>query len=444
MQAFDTPGKTRLRVKNAAGLISVDPSETGRTTVVLEALREDDATREAIERATVELNGNEVTVEIGVGSKGFGVGPAWITFGRTPSVGIRIRCPEDSDLECTTASADVAATGRLGNVELKTASGDIAVEHVTALRVQSASGDVRAATVDGEARLQTVSGDVRLGTVTGSVSATLVSGDFSIDDAHTDLARRPSLATSGSARSGRGRSKSSRSRATSASASAPVRASGSTPTRRAATSAPSSTSRTRPRRDRAEARRGWRRRLSAATSRSPGPQPSQPDVRRPGGLWRHRDFLSLWGARRSASSARRSACWRCRSSRSSRSRRATFRVALLTTVEFLPFLLFTLPAGVWVDRLRRRPILILADLGRAAALVTVPVAYWLGVLSIWQLYAVGFATGICTVFFDVAYQSYLPGADRAGAGRRRQLEARDQPFGREHRRPRLAGLLVAA
>jgi DUF4097 and DUF4098 domain-containing protein YvlB len=190
VQAFDTPGKTRLRVKNAAGLISVDPSETGRTTVVLEALREDDATREAIERATVELNGNEVTVEIGVGSKGFGVGPAWITFGRTPSVGIRIRCPEDSDLECTTASADVAATGRLGNVELKTASGDIAVEHVTALRVQSASGDVRAATVDGEARLQTVSGDVRLGTVTGLASVTLVSGDFSIDDAHTDLSAK--------------------------------------------------------------------------------------------------------------------------------------------------------------------------------------------------------------------------------------------------------------
>lgn len=190
MQAFDTPGKTRLRVKNAAGLISVDPSETGRTTVVLEALREDDATREAIERATVELNGNEITVEIGVGSKGFGVGPAWITFGRTPSVGVRIRCPEDSDLECATASADVAATGRLGNVELKTASGDIAVEHVTALRVQSASGDVRAATVDGEARLQTVSGDVRLGTVTGPASATLVSGDFSIDDAHTDLSAK--------------------------------------------------------------------------------------------------------------------------------------------------------------------------------------------------------------------------------------------------------------
>jgi hypothetical protein len=190
VDAFDTPGKTRLRVKNAAGLISVDPTETGRTTVELEALRNDDSTREAIERATVEMNGNEITVEIGVGGKGFGVGPAWITFGRTPSVGVRIRCPEGTDLDCATASADVAATGRLGSVELKTASGDIAVEHVTGLRVQSASGDVRAVHVDGEARLQTVSGDVRLGTVTGPLSATLVSGDFAVDDAHMDVAAK--------------------------------------------------------------------------------------------------------------------------------------------------------------------------------------------------------------------------------------------------------------
>jgi hypothetical protein len=188
--AFETPGKTRLRVKNAAGSISVDPSETDRTTVELEALRDDDATREAIERATVKLNGNEVLVEIGVGGKGFGVGPAWISFGRTPQVGVRIRCPEGADLDCTTASADVSATGRLGKVEMMTASGDISVEDAAGLRVQSASGDVRGSTIDGEARLQTVSGDVRLGTVSGPVSATLVSGDFTIEDAHTDLSAK--------------------------------------------------------------------------------------------------------------------------------------------------------------------------------------------------------------------------------------------------------------
>lgn len=83
-------------------------------------------------------------------------------------------------------------------------------------------------------------------------------------------------------------------------------------------------------------------------------------------------------------------------------------VALLGTVEFLPFILFSLPAGAWVDRLRRRPILILGDLGRAAVLGTVPVAFVLDVLTIWQLYAVGFVAGTLTVLFDVAYQSYLP------------------------------------
>ena len=225
MHAFDTPGKTRLRVKNAAGLVSVEASETGQTTVELEALRDDDATREAIERATVELNGNEVLVEIGVGGKGFGVGPAWISFGRTPQVGVRIRCPEGADLDCTTASADVAATGRLGEVEVKTASGDVAVEHVAGLRVQSASGDVRGS--DGRRRSAAADrlrrrpprhgrrpgrGDARLGRLRDRRGAA------------PTWRPRPSPATSGSAPSVRGRSSSSRSRATCGSASGPARA----------------------------------------------------------------------------------------------------------------------------------------------------------------------------------------------------------------------------
>lgn len=84
------------------------------------------------------------------------------------------------------------------------------------------------------------------------------------------------------------------------------------------------------------------------------------------------------------------------------------QVGALATVEFLPFLLFTLPAGAWIDRMRRRPILIGGDLGRALALSSIPAAYVLGVLTIWQLYVVGFLVGLLTVFFDGAYQSYLP------------------------------------
>ena len=77
-------------------------------------------------------------------------------------------------------------------------------------------------------------------------------------------------------------------------------------------------------------------------------------------------------------------------------------------IEFAPFILVSLPAGVWVDRLRRKPILVAADFGRALLLASIPVAHWLGVLTIWQLYVVGFAVGFLTVFFDVSYQSYLP------------------------------------
>ncbi|HYX12706.1 MAG TPA: MFS transporter [Candidatus Acidoferrum sp.] len=83
-------------------------------------------------------------------------------------------------------------------------------------------------------------------------------------------------------------------------------------------------------------------------------------------------------------------------------------VGLLTTIEFLPFLLFTLPAGVWVDRFPKKRILVLGDLGRGAMLVSIPVAFALGGLTIWQLYLVGFVNGVMTVFFDVADQSYLP------------------------------------
>ena len=85
-----------------------------------------------------------------------------------------------------------------------------------------------------------------------------------------------------------------------------------------------------------------------------------------------------------------------------------FEFGLLTTIEFLPFILLSLPAGVWVDRLRRRPILIVGDLGRAVAIASIPVAFYFDALTIWQLYIVGFANGCLTVFFDVAWQSYLP------------------------------------
>ena len=131
-------------------------------------------------------------------------------------------------------------------------------------------------------------------------------------------------------------------------------------------------------------------------------------MRRFGGLWRHRDFLSLWGAETISQFGTQVTLLALPLVAILTLEESAFRVALLTTAEFLPFLLFTLPAGVLVDRLPRRPILIVANLGRAAVLLSVPVAHSLDMLTIWQLYAVGFAVGVGTVFFDLAYQSYLP------------------------------------
>src|SRR5262249_55067611 len=66
------------------------------------------------------------------------------------------------------------------------------------------------------------------------------------------------------------------------------------------------------------------------------------------------------------------------------------------------------------DRLRRRPLMIAADLGRAALLVTIPLAAWQGGLSLGQLYVVAFLVGVLTIFFDVSYQSFVPTVVRRG------------------------------
>ncbi len=83
-------------------------------------------------------------------------------------------------------------------------------------------------------------------------------------------------------------------------------------------------------------------------------------------------------------------------------------VAILAASQLIPGFLVSIAAGVWVDRLRRRPIMIAADLGRAAALFSVPIAAGLDGLTMVQLYAVGLVVSTLSVFFDSAYQSYLP------------------------------------
>jgi MFS family permease len=127
-----------------------------------------------------------------------------------------------------------------------------------------------------------------------------------------------------------------------------------------------------------------------------------------GGLWRHRDFLRLWSAQSISVLGSQVTILALPLAAILVLDASAFEVALLTAVEYAPFLVFALPAGVWVDRWPRRPVLIVADIGRALVLLSVPAAYAADILTIWQLYAVAFTTGVLTVFFDVAYMSYLP------------------------------------
>jgi MFS family permease len=126
------------------------------------------------------------------------------------------------------------------------------------------------------------------------------------------------------------------------------------------------------------------------------------------GLWRHPDFLRLWSGETISLFGSQVTLLALPLTAVLVLKASPAEMGLLAAVEFLPFLVLSLFAGVWVDRLHRRPILILADLGRGLLLGSIPLAYFFNLLSIELLYGVGLLTGVMTVFFDVAYQSYLP------------------------------------
>ncbi|MBB1156870.1 MFS transporter [Amycolatopsis dendrobii] len=83
-------------------------------------------------------------------------------------------------------------------------------------------------------------------------------------------------------------------------------------------------------------------------------------------------------------------------------------VSLLRTLSTLPYLLLGLQVGAWCDRMRNRPVLITADLGRALLIGSVPLAAVFGSLTLGHLYVVVLLAGVFTVFFNVAHQTYLP------------------------------------
>ena len=87
---------------------------------------------------------------------------------------------------------------------------------------------------------------------------------------------------------------------------------------------------------------------------------------------------------------------------------SNFEVGVISASATAAWMLVGLPAGVWVDRLRRRPVMIATDLGRAVLMASVPVAWALGALTVAQLIVVALLAGVLTVFFDVANTAFLP------------------------------------
>lgn len=163
-----------------------------------------------------------------------------------------------------------------------------------------------------------------------------------------------------------------------------------------------------------------------------------------GPLWHNRDFLCLWSAQSVSQLGSQVTGLALPLAAIFVVHASTFEVAALNVVDFLPYALFSLPAGVWVDRLRRRPLMMVADWGRAVALGSIPVVYAFGGLTLAQLFVVGFAAGTLSVFFDVSYQSILPTlVERSQLGDgNSKLEATSS--GAQLAGPGIAGLLVGA
>jgi MFS family permease len=125
-------------------------------------------------------------------------------------------------------------------------------------------------------------------------------------------------------------------------------------------------------------------------------------------LWRHRNFLLLWSGQTVSEMGSAVTLLALPLTAVVVLRASTFEVGLLTSASTLAFALIALPAGAIVDRHPKRRLMIWCDLARVLIIGSVPLAAAFGVLTLGQLYVVAVAAGVCTVFFDVSYQSYLP------------------------------------
>jgi DUF4097 and DUF4098 domain-containing protein YvlB len=182
-ESFQTPGETRLDIRLGSGEVRLETAEVQETTVVLEPLRDNEASAAAIENARLELrdrgDGHEVVIDVRDRGRG---------LFRNAEVLIAVTCPEGASVETKSGSADVEGHGRFGSVEVETGSGDVEFGEIAGeAHVNAASGDVQLASVGGDARVNTASGDVQIRSIDGDAKINSASGDVILREVRGEL-----------------------------------------------------------------------------------------------------------------------------------------------------------------------------------------------------------------------------------------------------------------
>ncbi|MBA3717867.1 MAG: DUF4097 family beta strand repeat protein [Actinobacteria bacterium] len=178
-ETFKTPGAVRLDIRNGAGEVRLDAGAgEAETTVVLEPLRDNEASIEAVQTARLELHeradGHDVVVDVRGRGRNFG-------FSRGAEVLVAITCPTETSVEVNTGSADIEGRGLFKRVDIETGSGDVQFGDISEdAEVSAASGDVQVSLIGGEGRLNTASGDVQVGMIGGDGRVNSASGDVMI------------------------------------------------------------------------------------------------------------------------------------------------------------------------------------------------------------------------------------------------------------------------
>ncbi|MEN3362222.1 MAG: hypothetical protein V7637_6204 [Mycobacteriales bacterium] len=192
-RSFETPAPVELDVRNFTGTIDVTAADTATSTVEVRALRDNNESRNAVERTRIDLSGNGRRLTVTPPERR-------MTFGRGTELAITITVPTDSTVRLKSASADSTCHGRLaelrvqtasgwvdadevtGQVEVRAASGGVRIGQAGQVEAHTASGTIRVGAAAGDVQVHVASGKVEIGTAGGSVSVKSASSDISVDE----------------------------------------------------------------------------------------------------------------------------------------------------------------------------------------------------------------------------------------------------------------------